>query len=567
MENSQLINIYYAQNGKKLHYIVDRILQKFGGIFQSDYDDFYSLANEVFTDVLKRYDDSQEFGKYLYACLSNRIKTEMTKRNRIKRISDREAISMETLIGEEETMTVGKLLVSDYDIESELYEKGEYYMEERMEKYWNSLSDLQRKILSLKMKDFKKSEILKQLNITEKVYDKNLAQIKSYDRTRILFEGRDNIDNKEEEPMTAYTSEISKYTNYSVDSYIKKLKNYSIRGDHPLQRNSNQWNSLQRQNLITTVLNKYPIPEIILAEQIKPTGTLNWLIDGKQRLTNLLEYREGIFKIGRTAERPIIRYQTIVRDEDGNVIVDENGSPQYVSREFDVRGKYYDDLPEELKDRFNEYTISAVQYLSCSDDDIEYHIRRYNAAKPMSAAQKGITHLGERYARMVKEITQHTFFKDKGNFKISEFSNGTIDRVVTESIMAINFADDWKKKQEDICAYLKENVNVYDFESFDDMLDRLTKVVNEEVRDMFNSKDAFLWFGLFDRFIRLGCDDRKFIEFMIIFKDSLHSKKVENVSYDDLCNKGTKDKLAVINKLTVMEKLMNDFLKKSKLAS
>ena len=561
MESSQLIDIYYSQNARKLRHLVDRILQKFGGIYQCDYDDFYSLANEVFNDVLRHYDNSKDFEKFLFSCLSNRVKTEMTKRNRQKRLSDREAVSMDALIGTDETTTVGDLLVSGYDIESELFEKRECFMEEKVEKYWNSLSGMQRRILSLKMEDFKKKEILKELNITEKIYDKNLAQIKSYDRTRILFECAEDINNKEEKTMTAYTSEISKYTNFSVDSYIKKLKNYSIRGDHPLQRNSNQWNNLQKQNLITTVLNKYPIPEIILAEQIKPNGTLNWLIDGKQRLTNLSEYREGAFKVGRNAERPIIRYQTIVKDEEGNVILDENDSPRYESREFDVRGKYYADLPEELKDRFNEYTISAVQYLSCSDDDIEYHIRRYNAAKPMSAAQKGITHLGEQYARMVKEIAQHTFFKDKGNFKISEFSNGTIDRVVTESIMAINFPNDWKKKQEDICAYLKENVNKKHFESFAHMLDRLVEVVNEEVFDMFNSKDAFLWFGLFDRFIKKGCDDRKFIEFMIKFRNDLHGRKLEGVSYDDLCNKGTKDKLAVINKLTVMETLMNDYIK------
>lgn len=53
---------------------------------------------------------------------------------------------------------------------------------------------------------------------------------------------------------------------------------------------------------------------------------------------------------------------------------------------------------------------------------------------------------------------------------------------------------------------------------------------------------------------------------MIKFKNGLHGNKVEGISYDDLCNKGTKDKLAVINKLTIMEKLMIN-LKKTKMAS
>lgn len=560
MDCDEILDTYYGGNGKRLHHLVDRILQKFGGIVKSDTDDFYSLANEVFTEVLDRYDDSKDFEKFLCSCLANRIKTEMTRRNRIKRIIDREAVSIEALMTEEEYITTGGVTGYASDMESELYGNQEGFMEERIEKYLGSLSQLQRRILTLKMNGYRKKEILHELDMTEKIYDKNFEQIKSYDKTNILFEYRTDTNDKEKETMTAYTSEISKYTNFSVDSYIRKLKNYSIRGDHPLQRNSGQWNNLQKHNLITTVLNQYPIPEVILAEQIKSNGTMNWLIDGKQRLTNLLEYREGIFKVGRNAERPVIRYQTILKDETGMVILDKNGSPQYESREFDVRGKYYDDLPEELKERYNEYTISAVQYLSCSDDDLEFHIRRYNAAKPMSAAQKGITHLGEQYAGVVKEITQHPFFKDKGNFKISEFSNGTIDRVVTESIMAINFLNDWKKKQEDICAFLKVNAGSMHFEKFKGLLDRLLGAVTNEVSDMFNSKDAFLWFGLFDRFIKVSGNDEIFVMFMAAFKESLHGKLVEGKSYDDLCKRGTKDKLAVINKLTIMENLMNWFI-------
>ena len=73
----QILNAYYVDNAKKLHKIVDEILSKFGGLSGKDMDDFYSLANEVFVDVMKRYDPSQSFDNFLYSCLLNRIKTEM----------------------------------------------------------------------------------------------------------------------------------------------------------------------------------------------------------------------------------------------------------------------------------------------------------------------------------------------------------------------------------------------------------------------------------------------------------------------------------------------------------
>ena len=86
---SDILNTYYADNAKKLHKTVDKILCRFGGLSGKDTDDFYSLANEVFTDVMKRYDYKQSFDGFLYSCLSNKIMTEITRRNREKRKADR----------------------------------------------------------------------------------------------------------------------------------------------------------------------------------------------------------------------------------------------------------------------------------------------------------------------------------------------------------------------------------------------------------------------------------------------------------------------------------------------
>lgn len=79
---SDILGAYYADDAKKLHKVVDKILSKFGGLSNKDKDDFYSLANEVFVNVLKRYDHEQSFDGFLYSCLSNKIMSEITRRNR-----------------------------------------------------------------------------------------------------------------------------------------------------------------------------------------------------------------------------------------------------------------------------------------------------------------------------------------------------------------------------------------------------------------------------------------------------------------------------------------------------
>ena len=112
----QILNTYYADNARKLRRTVDKILLKFGGISNKDMDDFYSLANEVFVDVLKRYDHEQSFDGFLYACLSNKIKTEISRRNREKRKADRMSVSIDAPIGDEDGCTLGELIADGFDI-------------------------------------------------------------------------------------------------------------------------------------------------------------------------------------------------------------------------------------------------------------------------------------------------------------------------------------------------------------------------------------------------------------------------------------------------------------------
>ena len=83
MNTDKILDGYYKDNAQKLRAIVDKLLRDFGGISQKDYDDFYSLANAVFAGALKQYDAARDFDGFLYSCLSNRIKTEITRRNRI----------------------------------------------------------------------------------------------------------------------------------------------------------------------------------------------------------------------------------------------------------------------------------------------------------------------------------------------------------------------------------------------------------------------------------------------------------------------------------------------------
>ncbi|MCM1185246.1 MAG: hypothetical protein NC251_12595 [Lachnoclostridium sp.] len=183
----QILIMYYADNAKKLHRIVDKILLSFGGILGKDADDFYSLANEVFADVISRYDASQPFDSFLYSCLSNKIKTEMTRRNREKRKADRMSISLYMPVRDKEGCTVGDMLVSDFSVEKELIDKEDNGYSQKMLSYLNQLSELQKEVLMLDTAGYLPNEIRGKLHIDEKQYAECYAAIRSYRNVSILF--------------------------------------------------------------------------------------------------------------------------------------------------------------------------------------------------------------------------------------------------------------------------------------------------------------------------------------------------------------------------------------------
>ena len=185
---SNMLDAYYADNAKKLHRTVDKILCKFGGLSGKDTDDFYSLANEVFVDVMKRYDASQSFDGFLYSCLTNKIKSEITRRNRQKRKTDRMSISLDSMNDNDEECNLLDFIPSDFDTFDEAVksqECGQY--QDKVQMYVLKLSNRQVSILNLLIDGYKPNEIRKILEISPREYADDLGNMRSYENIKILF--------------------------------------------------------------------------------------------------------------------------------------------------------------------------------------------------------------------------------------------------------------------------------------------------------------------------------------------------------------------------------------------
>ena len=185
-KHEDLVDLYFKNDGKVLYSLIDKVLFKLK--FDVEKSDFYSLGSEIFLDALCRYDETQDFNGFLYSCLINKFKTEMTRRNRQKRQCDNNSISIDTPIGDEDgNFTIGDTIASKYTIEKEFFEEREESYSKEMCRYLSRLSDLQKEVLRLISIGFMPSEILEELHINQKMYEDCYQAIHSYRNISVLI--------------------------------------------------------------------------------------------------------------------------------------------------------------------------------------------------------------------------------------------------------------------------------------------------------------------------------------------------------------------------------------------
>ncbi len=180
----EILTAYYENNAIKLRRLVDQILKRFGKI--PDREDFYSLANEVFVEVLKEYDASRSFDVFLYSCLCNRIKSEIRRRNRKKRKADFLSVSLDIPIDGAEELILADVLADEFDLEKEVIGE-DSHKSVQIQRYLCRLSRRQREVVRLLADSYRAGEVQEILHLTRKEYADALSGIKSYENVSLLF--------------------------------------------------------------------------------------------------------------------------------------------------------------------------------------------------------------------------------------------------------------------------------------------------------------------------------------------------------------------------------------------
>lgn len=356
---------------------------------------------------------------------------------------------------------------------------------------------------------------------------------------------------------------------YSLEQYLKLMRAEVIREDQECQRLSGQWNANMVGELIATVLTNNYIPPIILGEEIKNDITRQWIIDGVQRSCSLLMFRYMNAKISRSVEEHLISYQCKVVGEDGVIQRDEDGEIIWQTAQCDIRNKTYEQLPPELKDRFNEYQIETAIHQNCDVTEISKLVRKYNNHRAMNVSQKAFTYL-DAFAVEVRSLTNSRFFKEIYRGSSNDRTNGVMERIVGDMVILCSYPDKYHKNTIQGFKWLNENAAICDFNELGEMLDKLTDIVINisGVRDVFNRKDTPIFTALYKRLTDDGMDGIQFCDFMQWFIGDGHVELIDGKTWDELDAKtGTRDTALVNAKLNHLLALAKEFEAENKKAA
>lgn len=339
---------------------------------------------------------------------------------------------------------------------------------------------------------------------------------------------------------------------YTMQQYLNNVKEGYISNNAATQRNP-AWKPII-DGLVVTILTDDFIPPIILAEE-ESGGTV--IVDGGSRTAAFKMLCNGNYKIKSSVEDPIIKYKKMEKDKKGNTIWNDE--------EYDIRNKTFEQFPKELQKKFYEYQVETVIH-QCDSEKVAKYLRRYNIHTGMNANEKMFIYL-PKFANKIRKIANRQFFVDFSNFTDNEKEKGMLERSISETVMCMFHLEDWNKQGKKIASYLDEKSSEEEFDQLNDNLNRLEKIITDDIKDIFNKKDTFVFLTLFDRFLKMKIDDVKFAEFLVEFSKNLRNKKKneKGLLFDEIDkDASTKDKQVISDKLDMLESLMLEFLHKEK---
>lgn len=153
------------------------------------------------------------------------------------------------------------------------------------------------------------------------------------------------------------------------------------------------WSVAQKQLLIDSILREYDVPKMYWRKIGEKPDRYD-VVDGQQRLRAIWSFVDGEFSLPKDAS-------------------DIDGQP--------IAGCMYQDLPDDLQVRFDQYTLDVVVLEDTDEDEVREMFLRLQNGTSLKAQEKRNAMPGNM-RDFVRSLTLHPFFKQVG-FANSRFTH------------------------------------------------------------------------------------------------------------------------------------------------
>lgn len=279
---------------------------------------------------------------------------------------------------------------------------------------------------------------------------------------------------------------------------------------HKLQRKEGQWNTLQKSELIDSMLRPYPIDPVRC--ELKEDG-IKYVFDGVQRSTTVKAYFNDEFKLSKKLDP---------------VIIDDEI--------YEIAGKKYSELDETIKEKLNDYEMTVYVFTDCTEEDIREMYRRQNNGKPLNNTQKRTAIESTKVSDVVFELADHNFFKKV--LSPAQLKKDVQRDLIRETLMLIYTSDEndftsfRAKDIDNFVLWYDQNINTSDLGVLTDVLNRLDDGF-EELKVKSTSIPMILYTGILC--IKLNKDFNNFIDVVFNFVQNYDS----NEEYKQYVQAGT----------------------------
>lgn len=184
----------------------------------------------------------------------------------------------------------------------------------------------------------------------------------------------------------------------AVDKIYRRRDRYEI----PEWQRQEVWGRSKKQNLIDTMLRRWKLPKFYFLKVSDDPEAFE-VVDGQQRLVTIFEFFD-------------------------------NELPLAVAAAKEFRGEYYNELPDDVVDAFDDYEIEFDEIEDASEEDVKKFFQRLQEGLPLTSAEK-LNSVHSKLRDYVFKLAKHPFF---GKTSASDRRYGHFDIVAKVAAIEID---------------------------------------------------------------------------------------------------------------------------------